>query len=244
MDFSAIEPTLTAHYSQDPSLLKVFRDGLGDVYLDRALMLFPDDAVLRELYNPNTLITEDVKENLKKQRKIAKIIQLAAQYTGTGRTVSISLTKAGFPTTVAEADKLVARYWESLKPVQRMNEALKALHKKRGYLINAVGRPIRVHPKYEKDVPNRFFQSSGHDILSLLFILKVAELCKERGIVIRPVLLDIHDASATSCLLQQVEDLKKVYTDAISWVNLRLNMTVALKAEVKTFTTLAIKGDG
>jgi DNA polymerase I-like protein with 3'-5' exonuclease and polymerase domains len=40
-DLSAIEPTLTAHYSEDPSLLKVFRDGLGDIYLDLSIRAIP-----------------------------------------------------------------------------------------------------------------------------------------------------------------------------------------------------------
>ncbi|NDC23325.1 MAG: hypothetical protein EBZ49_04265, partial [Proteobacteria bacterium] len=68
-DLSAIEPTVTAHYSEDPSLLKVFRDGLGDIYLDLALELFKNDKELHYGYNPNIPITAEVKERFAKQRK-------------------------------------------------------------------------------------------------------------------------------------------------------------------------------
>jgi DNA polymerase I-like protein with 3'-5' exonuclease and polymerase domains len=172
-DFVSVEPAVTAHYSQDPSLLKVFRDGLGDVYLDLALTLFPNDRELREGYNPNSPVTSEVKERFKKQRKVAKIIQLAVQYTGTKYTVSKSLTFAGFPTSLDEADQLVQAYWKHFRKVHIMNETLFMKFDRQGYLRNAAGRIIRVptHVNIKKkdgtiwekpararykDLPNRF----------------------------------------------------------------------------------------
>src|SRR6185369_16011046 len=98
---------IMAHYSGDPTLLKVFRDGLGDVYLDLALEMFPHDKELRDGYNPRAPITSHVKERFAKQRKIAKVIQLAVAYTGTKKTVAKNLSKEGIPTTEEEADRLV-----------------------------------------------------------------------------------------------------------------------------------------
>lgn len=243
-DLVSVEPAVTAHYSQDPFLLKVFRDGLGDVYLDLALTLFPYDQALREGYDPNVPVTAEVKERFKRQRKVAKIIQLAVQYTGTEYTVSASLTKAGFPTTLAEAEKLVAAYWKHFARVEKMNDAMKALHRRRGYLTNVVGRAVRVHRQYEKDVPNRLIQSSGHDILSLLWVPRIYELCQERDIDVRPILLDCHDSTSNQCPLSQVPALRQAYVDALEWTNEQLGMTVKVKADVKEFATLAgLKGE-
>ncbi len=66
-DLSAIEPTITAHYSEDKTLLKVFRDGLGDIYLDLAKEMFVNDRELQEGYDSNAPITKAVKERFAKQ---------------------------------------------------------------------------------------------------------------------------------------------------------------------------------
>lgn len=237
-DLRAAEPTVTAHYSQDPGLLKVFRDGLGDVYLDLALTLFPKDTELRQFYDPNVPVTDAVKERFKRQRKVAKVVQLAVQYTGTGYTVSKSLGCS-----LEEAERLVDTYWKHFKQVERMNTALLNIHEKRGYLTNAVGRTLQVPQRRNKDVPNTFFQSSAHDMLSL-WVLEIYRLCGERGIRVTPVILDTHDATSNSCPLEQVPMLEQAYSDALDIVNNQLGMSVPLKMDTKRFTTLAgLKSD-
>lgn len=243
-DLVSVEPAVTAHYSQDPHLEKVFGRGLGDVYLDLALTLFPEDAALRKGYDPNAVIVPGVKDSFKQQRKVAKIVQLAVQYTGTGRTVSASLTKAGFPTTYNEAEDLVTKYWIHFAAVGKMNDALRALHSRRGYLKNVIGQIIKVPSSCDKDVPNRFIQSSGHGIL-MLWVMKTFELCKERGIEVKPLLIDLHDSTSLQAPLGQVPMLRRALKDALTDTNKLINMTVDVRAEVKEFNTLAgLKGDG
>lgn len=243
-DLSAIEPTITAHYSEDPSLLKVFGRGLGDVYLDLALELFPNDKELQDGYDANIPISKGVKERFAKQRKVAKVIQLAVQYTGTGRTVSKNLTKDGIPTTIWEADGYVNAYWRKFRRVAEFNNKLKELNRQQGLLRNVIGRIIRVpYPDY-KDLPNRFIQSSAHDVL-ILWVLEIYRLCGERGIAIKPILLDCHDSTSNQCPAEQAEELKKVYAEALATINTQLGLCVTIRAEIKTFQTLAgLKGDG
>jgi DNA polymerase I-like protein with 3'-5' exonuclease and polymerase domains len=258
-DFVSVEPAVTAHYSQDPSLLKVFRDGLGDVYLDLALTLFPNDRELREGYNPNIPVTAEVKERFKKQRKVAKIIQLAVQYTGTKYTVSKGLTFAGFPTSLDEADLLVQAYWKHFRKVNVMNETLFMKFDRQGYLRNAVGRIIRVPthvnikkkdgtiwekplPRY-KDLPNRFIQSSAHDLLSL-WVLGIAEGVERRRLSAKPVLLDCHDSTSWQCPKEETPALEEVFKEALTELNANVRLTVQLKVDVKRFQTLAgLKGE-
>lgn len=237
-DLSAIEPTITAHYSEDKSLLKVFRDGLGDIYLDLALELFPNDEELQHGYDPNVPITDAVKARFKKQRNVAKVIQLAVQYTGTGHTVSKNLTKQGFPTSVAEANGYVNAYWRKFEAVARFNQQLKALNRRDGLLRNVIGRIIRVpYPDY-KDLPNRFIQSSAHDVL-VLWVLEIYRMCQVEGIAIKPVLLDCHDSTSNQVPLSDAGRLKEIYAESLDHINAQLGLCVTAKAQIKTFSTLA-----
>lgn len=237
-DLSAIEPTVTAHYSEDPSLLKVFRDGLGDIYLDLALELFKNDKELHHGYNPNIPITAEVKERFSKQRKVAKVIQLAVQYTGTKHTVSKNLTKEGIPTTVEQADEYVKAYWRKFDAVRKFNYQLREVNRKEGLLRNITGRIIRVPDPEYKDLPNRFVQSSAHDIL-VLWVLSIYRRCKEEGIEIKPVLLDCHDSTSNQVPKAQAERLKQIYGSTLDALNKDLNLCVKIRAEAKTFNTLA-----
>jgi DNA polymerase I-like protein with 3'-5' exonuclease and polymerase domains len=242
-DLSAIEPTITAHYSEDPALLKVFNKGLGDIYLDLALTLFPNDKELHDGYNPNIPVTKAIKERFARQRKISKVIQLAVQYTGTGHTVARNLTKDNTPTTVQEADSYVRAYWKKFRKVAEMNYRLKELNREQGHLRNVIGRIIRVpNPNY-KDLSNRFIQSSAHDVL-ILWVLEIYRLAAEKGVEMHPVLFDCHDSTSNAVPVAQLETAKMVYKEALESINKTLDLCVTIKAETKTFTTLAgLKGN-
>lgn len=242
-DLSAIEPTITAHYSEDPSLLKVFRDGLGDIYLDLALELFPTDKELHEGYNPRIPVDKATKERFSRQRKIAKTIQLAVQYTGTEWTVSRNLTNAGIETTPEEARVYVGAYWRKFAKVAQFNYRLKELNKAQGHLRNVIGRIIRVPDPEYKDLSNRFIQSSAHDVL-ILWVLEIYRLCKERGVHIKPVLLDCHDSTSNQVPDHQAVLVRDIYGEALENINSSLGLCVTIKADIKTFRTLAgLKGE-
>lgn len=257
-DFVSVEPAVTAHYSQDPSLLKVFKEGLGDVYLDLAVKLLPNDRALQEGYNPNTPITSEIKERFSKQRKVAKIIQLAVQYTGTKYTVQKNLSYAGYNMTLYEADELVKAYWKHFRKVAVMNEALFIKFKRDGLLRNAAGRIIRVPTSVPikkrdgttwdkpleryKDLPNRFIQSGAHDLLSL-WVLIIARMVGERGLRAKPVLLDCHDSTSWSAPKEEVQTLEDVFRAALTELNTNVRLRVPLRVDIKRFTNLSgLKG--
>lgn len=242
-DLSAIEPSITAHYSEDPSLLKVFQAGLGDIYLDLALELFPNDIALQQGYNPNAPITKSVKTKFERQRKIAKVIQLAVQYTGTGHTVAKNLSKEGMSTTVEEATGYVRAYWRKFRKVAEFQYRLRELNRKQGYLRNVIGRIIQVPDPEYKDLANRFIQSSAHDVL-MLWVLEIYALAKAASIDLRPVLLDCHDSTSNQCPEKNVDRVQAIYKEALKNINERLALAVTIKAETKTFRTLAgLKGE-
>jgi len=237
-DLTAIEPTLTAHYSDDPSMLKVFRDGIGDIYLDLALELFPNDKELQDGYNPRLPITGAIKEHFARQRKVAKIIQLAVSYTGTGFTVAKNLSSAGIPTTPEEANVLVRKYWTKFRKVAETQYQLRQLYKRDGQLINVCGRIIRVPDPEYKDLFNRFIQSGGHDVL-VSWVLHVYVLCSAANLPINPILLDCHDSTSNQCPKERVVELKEIYKEALQKVNTELGLSVPIKMELREFHTLA-----
>lgn len=258
-DFVSIEPAVTAHYSQDPSLLRVFRDGLGDVYLDLALNLFPLDEDLKRGYDPTVPITGAVKKEFKRQRDVAKTIQLAVQYTGTEYTVRRNLAIAGVDVSLGEAKDMVDNYWRHFYKVKVMNEALFIKFARDGYLRNVVGRVIQVPkfipirkkdgtiwekpiPRY-KDLPSRFISSSAHDILSF-WVLLIANETKRLGMKARPMLIDTHDATSWTCPKEETDRLEKVFSDTLVQLNYDIGMSVPIKIDMKRFHTLAgLKGD-
>lgn len=242
-DLSAIEPTITAHYSEDPSLLKVFRDGLGDVYLDLALGMFPRDAELKAGYDPTIPISEETKKRFNKQRKIAKIIHLAVSYTGTKTTVHRNLMKEGIELTIWEAERLVTAYWRTFRKVEQLAKRLRELNRKQGHLRNVCGLIIRVPDPEYKDLFNRFIQSSGHSVLEL-WALEIDRLSKERGIEMRPVIVDVHDSTTWQVEKENKEDGRRIFEDALANVNTAIGLSIPVRMEFKHFHSLAgLKGD-
>lgn len=242
-DLSGIEPCITAHYSEDPTLLKVYRDLQGDIYLDLALELFPANAELRRDYNPFAPVTEELKKRFKKLRDIAKTIHLAVQYGGSFVTVAKNLTLKGYPTTNAEAQELVRAYWRKFRKVKEFNWQLHQVFKQEGMLRNVVGRIIRVPFPDFKDLPNRFIQSSAHDVL-VLWVTEIDRLVKERKLDMMPWILDIHDSTTWFCDRNSVEQGRKAFSDALKSVNASLQLCVSIRSEAKVIENLAgLKGD-
>lgn len=243
-DLSALEPCLIAAFSEDPTLMKVHRDGLGDVYLDLALSLFPDNVELKAAYNPMVPADEAVKKRFKKLRDVAKIIHLAVGYTGNYKTVWRNLQKAGMSVTESEAARLVNRYWETFWRVKEFEDRLKALHKRDGHIRNVMGRVLRIPKKFEKDTMNRFIQSGGHDCL-VAWVKEIDRRRKDRPeLGMKPVLPDIHDSTSWVVKEEFYAEAKQIFEESLQAVNVGLGLPVQLRAEVKPFRTFAgLKGD-
>jgi|SRR5271165_1352209 len=237
-DLAAIEPCVLAHYSEDSTLLKVYRQGLGDIYLDLALDIFPDDIQLRTEYDPNVPIKSEVKERFKDLRAVCKIVHLAVSYTGTYITVAKNLSKNGYPTSKGQAMQLVKRYWQKFSQVKAFNNRLQQVYTHKGHIRNLVGRVIQVPEMYKKDLMNRLVQSSAHDILRL-WVMTIVELFNKRNIEWKWWLPDLHDSTTFMVKQGQEERAKECYLDALDLVWNQLQLSVPLKCELKYLRTLA-----
>lgn len=242
-DLAAIEPCVLAHYTEDPGLLKVYKEGKGDIYLDLALDIFPDRTDLREAYDPQQPVRSDVKERFKDLRAVCKIIHLAVSYTGTHVTVAKNLSKAGYLTDKGKAMQLVGRYWDKFRRVKAFNHRLQRVYDNQSSIRNLVGRIIQVPEIYRKDLMNRLVQSSAHDILRI-WVEEIINSFTYHKIEWRYWLPDLHD-STTFMVKEGQEDLARhAYLDALKIVEERLKMSVPLKCELKFCKTLAgLKGN-
>lgn len=253
MDLVSIEPCLIAGFSGDATMLKVYRDGLGDLYLDLCLELFPLEeaneygeeiaSLIRAFhrdYDPSTPPSSAQKERFGRLRKIAKIIQLAVGYTGTKYTVAKNLTQAGFPTSIWKADVMVTRYWQRFNKVAILAGKLKILAERNGYINGLFGRRLYIPKRLTKDALNRFGQHGGHAILRDI----VMNLDRRSGEVgMRPLLPDLHDASSWEVPEENINAGIKIFEDAVGDVNRRLGLPVKVAGEIKTFKTFfGLKG--
>lgn len=235
-DLKSVEPCFIAAYSKDPTLLKVHRDGLGDVYLDFALTAFPDNAELHRLYDSNSIVADEVKKKFKKERNVCKIIHLAVGYTGTSVTVSKALTKAGFKTTEEEARILVSKYWEVFHQVKDFSTRCKQLLQSKGYMVNPFGRILNIPRGYEKDAMNRLVQSSAHDAL-MMWVFEIDKLRRIQLPLMRPILIDCHDSTSWEVPEGCYEQAKEIFEIALRRVSDRLSLGVNLSCEIKPFHT-------
>lgn len=244
MDLKAVEPCVIAAFSEDPTLMRLYRDGVGDVYLELALELFPNRLDLKEAYDPTIVTPDNVKKRFKDLRSIAKIVHLAVGYTGTRFTVAENLTKAGFPTTIEEAAVFVNRYWSKYVEVKRFAERLEGFWEQSGgYCRSVAGAYVFVPKAFKKDLMSRVVQRSGHEIL-IGFVKELYRLAVERQLKIVPVLPDIHDSHSAACPVEQKELVKQCFKDALIELNRQLNLPVTFGMEIKEYRTFfGLKGD-
>lgn len=246
-DLVSIEPCIIAAWSKDPTLLRIYRDGLGDIYLDLCLDLFPlseashYNASLQSLivqlhaeYSPQLPPQSAQKEKFGRLRKVSKIIQLAVGYSGTEHTVARNLTQAGFECDLARARKLVWRYWDRFAAVKRLSEALKRQVETKGYINGFYGRRLYVPANKKKDALNRFSQHAGHAVLREI-VFRIAEAAPSIGM--EPLLPDLHDSSSWEVRSEHAARGLEILQNAVRAESDSLALGVEIRGEYRTFRT-------
>lgn len=229
-DFTALEPSWTAYYSKDPSLLKIFRDGRGDTYLELVETIFGKSKAA--LYDEEDI--EKSKKLLKEERDLCKTVHLAAQYGAWKKKLAHQLRWNINGYTLMICEKILMGYWKKFRKVLELKVSLSHWFKEQGYIWNRFGRILKLPGS--KDILNRLIQSSGHDTLIYLNLI-VDRLRREQGIEMVPWCLDIHDETAWQVRgdRENVEGALRIFRQAIRELNKKLDLGFDLKLKAKVY---------
>lgn len=178
-DYSQIDLRVLAHYSQDPALLKAFRQG-EDIHTRTAAEIFGVSPLL---------ITPEM-------RRVAKSINFGIVYgmSSFGLSNQLQISRA-------EAKKFIDRYFQLYAGVQRFMQEIVEQARRDGYVSTLLNRrrylpEIKAADKVRREFAERAaintpIQGTAADIIKLA-MLRVNELLRDRDSQCR-MLLQIHD---------------------------------------------------
>lgn len=238
LDFSSLEPMVTAEFTQDPNMLFLYGNGAApnDIYLFVGAQL-PGTIGEKirgtgfDPYNPTAESLARAKKECKHERGICKTVCLAAAYgAGVNKIIEI-LEQDDIVLDYEQVSAIHAGYWEVFAKVKDYGRALfYEWRRNRGYILNGMGRPMAIAEGMEKDALNRFIQSTGHDIL-VRYIRIFTEELDRQGITWDPIIIDFHDSA---CIEVDEKDKQKA-ADIMQWgvaeLNVQLAGTIALRGE-------------
>jgi hypothetical protein len=237
-DMASLEPRVMATFSQDPTMLELFASGKPhDVYLYVAAALFPEQrAAIDAVYNltaPTKDSVDAAKRTFKAERKVGKLLHLAASYLAGPPKIYRNLVLQGVDTTLADVKAKHARYWVLFAGVRRWNRALEREREDRGgWVWNGIGRPMAVPEMRCKDLVNLVVQSTGHDIL-LTYLWHVDRLRCERQVRMRPWSSNEHDATVWQAPDADAAAAAAVLRDAYTALNAELDASVPITGDVE-----------
>lgn len=245
LDFSALEPVVATEYSQDPNMLRIYGDNMpeNDIYIfvmahisgmgDRARALGYDP------YNPTKAALSRVKKDMKRERGICKTVVLACQYGAGINKVHQTLEEDEIFLDISEVANIHKGYWDLFSGVKDFSRSLYFEWKRnKGYIFNAINRPMAIPNEFDKDILNRFIQSTGHDIL-VKYIHILSRNLTRAGIPWTPIIIDFHDATTVEVPEGCADRTVDIFNRSMLELNELLNGTIKLRGTPVVGTTLA-----
>lgn len=215
-DYSQIELRILAHLSEDPVLVAAFRDG-RDIHTETAARVFG-------------LAAADV---TKEHRRQAKAINFGIIY-GMGA----QGLAAGLEIPVAEAERIIASYYERYPRIKACLEGLVEEARSTGQVRTMLGRirPIpdiaSGHPRdrgfAERTAKNTPIQGSAADLIKVA-MLRAARALREHALRTR-MLLQVHDELVFEVPVEERERVVPVVREAMEGA---LPLRVPLVADFK-----------
>ncbi len=254
-DFSSLEPSVTAHFSQDRYFKYACYDGIqqipwiepstntlmiDDIYLMTASRLpSTADSVLAYFSNHNNCLQwvkdSEVCKNhpdIKKARKYAKPACLGFNYgMGPRRFVNQSYD-AGMYITYDEALAMFKAYWSLFTGVKTLIDKLGKIIEKSSSIVNPFGYRLTTEPHKGY---NAYIQSSASGVLDV-FNLKLFQACDFITFV-----AIIHDETIYACPEGRIDEAKAISAQCAISLNKDLNFTVPMRVNFvhgKTFADI------
>jgi len=211
LDYSQIELRLLAHFSQDPALIKAFKED-KDIHLETAIKIFGSDEA-------------------KNKRDVAKSINFGLLYGMGSRKLADTL---GIST--KEAKGYIESYFASFPTVKEYLESIVEFSKEKGYVKTLLGRKryfdynlanAFLKASYERESVNTVFQGSAADLMKLA----MNKLHKKLKTSQNRMLLQIHDELIFEVKESEVEEFgleTKELMESIYKLNIPLRCSVSV----------------
>lgn len=240
-DFTALEPSITSHFSKDEYYTYASYTGVGKKpYIDNKGILRIDDVYLM-FASVDPRFKDEVKaffskpENcqlwlddkdlikeklLKTPRKKAKPAVLGFGYAmGPDRFVTQSFD-AGDIVTSKEAKGAYKAYWQLFKDIAKLSKALELLTKQQGFITNPFGYRLTTEPHKGY---NAMIQSSASGVVDVL-TLKFFAMCPWAVFVTL-----VHDEVIYTIPKDKIEATKKIQDQAVADLNKDLKFDVPMR---------------
>jgi hypothetical protein len=255
VDLASGEPTVVAHYSQDPNYRNACFDMVGKKpYWDTASILQIDDmylqgasvspvgvAAMKEAWNTTwsgrgfveqwLLDSDVIKKDLGRDRAFHKIIILGLMYGLMPRGMVVHAYDNGFDLSLKDAKVFHHAFWNRLYPkVKELGTKLQTVLKRQGALVNQFG--YRMTPEQDRLALNYTIQSSVSGIMKIL-----QEKFYHIADYALPVTI-IHDELIIQVPTNRIEDCRRDMQLATDSLNADLKWSVNIRTGFVTGNTL------
>jgi hypothetical protein len=245
-DVVSLEPSVTAHFTQDPNYRWATVDGIGktpyirnsvlmidDIYLMTASVLPPTRLAIQEAWDNGVFTTwnqdsEAVKKALKKPRAFAKTAALGLGYGMGAKKLQTSCAEAGFPIDYKEAKQVKEMYWQLFSGLSRFKETLEHRINVDGAIVNPFW--YRITPEPHKAF-NAYIQSTASGVLDLYLAILMSNYPMMHLVAI------IHDELIYQCPDDLIKDLPKITDKCSSELNDTLKWSVPIRFGTVTCKT-------
>jgi len=247
-DWAALEDYVAANITQCPGLLALYGPNAvendGHLWLGSQLPVIGDR--IRMFYDKDNPTKESIataKAECKKERDISKKVKYSATYGIGAFKLWQDLMSEGIDIKLDTVAEVLRGYWDVFSGMKSYKWKLKdEWERNRGWIYNAIGRPMSVGDHHLKDLFSRCVQGGGHD-LQMMFSMYVADAVAEHKLDAKSFIYDLHDATYWQVREDQLEEYIKLSTDAadkvwefcrdeLGW-NCRLKVSTAYGSTLK-----------
>lgn len=160
---------------------------------------------------------------------VGNLIAHNCQYGAGVRKVHQTLEEQEIDIPYYEVEKIHTGYWDLFAQVKDFSRSLYyEKRRNKGYILNGVGRPMAIPDEFEKDILNRFIQSTGHDVLTMYITILTKNL-NASGIPWTPIVIDWHDATTVEVPEDRAQDVVDIFNQSMVELNSILQGTIKLR---------------
>jgi len=247
VDINALEPHIIAHFSQCPIYMGLYGPQAvpnQDAYILLGTTIPTYAAKFLEHYDPKAPSKDGVahiKANYDKERFVCKTTFLSCVYGIRPPALQASLAAGGVDMSLREVESIHRDYWRTFAAVKKFSQKLQGEWRANGgYIITGRGTPKALDMSAaSEDILSRFTQTTGHQMI-MRWIWHIDNVRKERGVTMRPIIKDLHDATYWTAPKDEIDAAGDVIQEGLNRLNDEIQLTVTLRGATKIGESLEI----